>query len=81
MQILLKNTHPYQLLQRERLHGGLSHAYLLLCNDEEILRESLRFFARAFFPQENRILGLIEKEAFCDCQFFPKESKRKVRFH
>ncbi|MBQ9118122.1 MAG: hypothetical protein IJY11_02855 [Clostridia bacterium] len=76
MQILLENTHPYQLLQRERQNGGLSHAYLLLCSDEEILRESLRFFAGAFFPQENRILSLIEKESFCDCQFFPKEGKK-----
>ncbi len=76
MQILLKNTRPYGLLQREYARGGLSHAYLLLLADEEILRESLRFFARVFFQTDERALTLIEKEGFCDCLFFPKEGKK-----
>ena len=75
MQFLLKSTHPYTLLDRERQHGGLSHAYLLLCADEGILRESLRFFAQTFF-EEDRVKKLVEKENFYDCPFFPKEGKK-----
>ena len=75
MKFLLENTHPYTLLDRERRNGGLSHAYLLLCADEGILRESLRFFAQTFFTEE-RVKSLIEKESFYDCPFFPKEGKK-----
>ncbi|MBQ8427850.1 MAG: hypothetical protein IJX18_01195 [Clostridia bacterium] len=76
MKVLLQNSHPYQLLERERRHGGLSHAYLLLSADEDILRESLLFFAGVFFKDNDRACALIEKESFCDCLVFPKAGKK-----
>ena len=76
MQVLLENTRAYKLLEKERLHGGLSHAYLLLTPDEDVLRENLRFFARVFFEGNARAQALIEKESFCDCLFFPKRDKK-----
>jgi len=76
MQVLLKNTRPYALLEKDSQHGSFSHAYLLLSPDEETLRDYLRFYARAFFFGNTRALSLIEKEGFCDCLFFPKEGKK-----
>lgn len=76
MKVLLENSRPYQLLERERQNGGLSHAYLLLSADENILRQSLLFFAGVFFKGDERAQSLIEKESFCDCLVFPKNSKK-----
>ena len=76
MQTLLTRTHPYHIFSRERQHGGLSHAYLLLCADASVLKESLRLFATEFFEDNNRAKSLIEKGSFCDCLFFPKDGKK-----
>lgn len=77
MQLSLKNTHAYRLLERERRNGGLSHAYLVLCADGGILRDALIFFARCFFTDcDERTLSLLEKESFSDCLIFPKPGKK-----
>ena len=76
MQSLLASTHPYQIFQRERAKGELSHAYLLLCADDELLKEGLKTFAACFFEGNSRAKSLIEKQSFCDCLFFPKDGKK-----
>ena len=76
MQTILRRTHPYQIFQRERQNGGLSHAYLLLCADADSLHEGLRLFASEFFEGNDRAKSLIEKGGFCDCLFFPKDGKK-----
>lgn len=84
MQTLLKNTDAYKLLRIERDENRLSHAYLILMDDSRSLRETLTFFAKAFFSCETvnddfskrRRAELIEKESFCDCLFYPKKEKK-----
>lgn len=84
MQTLLKNTEAYRLLTIERDEKRLSHAYLILMDDDRSLRETLVEFAKIFFACEKqsddfsltRTAELISKESFFDCLFYPKKDKK-----
>ncbi len=85
MQTLLTGTRGYQLLKKEKEGEGLSHAYLLVWEDESSLREGIKTFAKLFFDCENpataqqtRVAELIDTESFCDCVFFPEKGKKLV---
>ncbi len=85
MQTLLTGTRGYQLLKKEKEGEGLSHAYLLVWEDESSLREGIKTFAKLFFDCENpltaqkaRIAELIDAESLCDCVFFPERGKKLV---
>ncbi len=76
-------TRGYQLLKKEKEREGLSHAYLLVWEDEGSLREGIKTFAKLFFDCENpqtaekiRLAELIDTESFCDCVFFPEKGKK-----
>ncbi len=83
MQTLLTGTRGYQLLKKEKEGEGLSHAYLLVWEDENSLREGIKTFAKLFFDcdrpvtaQKTRLAELIDEESFCDCVFFPERGKK-----
>ena len=75
---LLKNTSAFQLVQRDKRQGRLSHAYLLFCPDGEFLGEYLKIFAKEIMcesaPQCDvcRTCNLIDAKAHPDVLFFPK---------
>lgn len=83
MQTLLKQTRAYGLVKTEEARGGLSHAYLLLFDDERNLRNALKTFVKPFFgcaeeknAEEKRRSNLIDNETFADCLFFPEDGKK-----
>ena len=83
MDILLKNTRAYTLLEREADSRALAHAYLLLMDDPKNLRLAGRLFAKVFFGchksvlsvKNQRISELIDTEGYADCLFYPEDGK------
>ena len=82
MEMLLKSTRAYRLLEKECAEGNFSHAYLLTFDDRKNLRFALKTFAKLFFLKEEnqkekqRREKLIDEESFIDCLCFPQEGKR-----
>ncbi len=81
MESLLMSTRAYALVKTEKEKDALSHAYLLVYDDERNLRSALKTFAKLLFSssdeRENaRKEKLIEEENFSDCLFFPAEGKK-----
>ena len=72
MEKLLQSTFAYSLLEREKKHGRLANAYLLLFADEKNLRGALRIFAPLFFSRPD---SRIPREIHPDCIFLPQEGK------
>lgn len=94
MQTLLKSTQAYKLLHTETRAERSSHAYLLVMEDGENLREACKVFAKVFFgcdmeesggyqsfslfSDKERISKLIDAESFSDCLFYPEDGKKPV---
>lgn len=85
MQTLIKGTQAYKLLQADRDKGCFSHAYLVLFDDPQNLRNALKTFAKLLFscdepyaPAETRLSELIDAESFSDCPFYPDADKKFV---
>ncbi len=81
MESLLRSTRAYKLVQTEKEKDALSHAYLLVYEDERNLRRALKTFAKLLFRSESELENarrekLIEEESFSDCLFFPAEGKK-----
>ncbi len=81
MERLWKSTRAYALVKSEKEKDVLSHAYLLLLDDERNLRSMLKTFAKLLFEplseeQASRRDTLIEKEVFADCLFYPQPGKK-----
>lgn len=81
METLWRSTQAYRLLQKESEKEALSHAYLLICDDERNLRSALKTFAKLLFERKDereiqRREKLIDEESFSDCLFFPAEGKK-----
>ena len=81
MERLWQSTRAYALVKGEKEKDALSHAYLLLCEDERNLRALLKTFAKLLFEpaseeQTLRRNKLIDSESFSDCLFFPENGKK-----
>lgn len=78
---LLKNTNAYRIFQREINGGTLSHAYLLVCDDESMLSNYLNVFAMALMCKEEEPCGkcrdckLILQGSHTDVMTYPKGKK------
>ncbi len=71
---LIKSTNAYKIIESEKRSGLLSHAYLLLCDDGEYLREYLKIFAKLIMSDgDPRTEKLIDKECYADCTVYPKD--------
>lgn len=78
---LLKNTNAYKIFQKEIKGGTLSHAYLLVCDDESMLGSYLSVFAAALTCKEDEPCGtcrdckLILSGSHTDVMVYPKGKK------
>ena len=83
---LFKSTVAYKILSGDKKKGFLSHAYLLLCDDDKALLTYLKVMAKTIACQslENgycdkcRYCRLIEKNAHFDVTFYPKGDAKKI---
>ncbi len=78
---LLKNTNAYKIFQKEIKGETLSHAYLLVCDDESMLSNYLNVFATALMCKEDepcrvcRDCKLILQGSHTDVMTYPKGKK------
>ena len=76
---VIKSTNAYKILKKDKEHNSLSHAYLLVSNDETYLKDYLKIFAKLICCKEEefcdscRTCNLIEKENHTDVAFLPKD--------
>ncbi len=78
---LLQNTNAYKIIKADKLKGTLSHAILLVCQDEIMLETYLKFFAKTLMCNNGepclncRACNLIDKKAYSDAIFYPTNKK------
>ena len=81
---LLANTNAYKVFKSDIDNSTLSHAYLLVCEDGDMLEEYLKAFAKTLFCADNtycndcRTCRLIDKKSLFDVKFYPSANKLKV---
>lgn len=77
---LVKDTTAYKIISTEKKNGALSHAYLMVCADKYALKTYLKELAKVIEFQgddgDGRIAGLIDKNAYVDCTFYPLTGER-----
>lgn len=77
---LVKDTTAYKIISTEKKNGALSHAYLVVCADKYALKTYLKELAKVIELQgddgDGRIAGLIDKNAYVDCTFYPLTGER-----
>lgn len=77
---LVKDTTAYKIISTEKKNGALSHAYLVVCADKYALKTYLKELAKVIEFQgddgDGRIAGLIDKNAYADCTFYPLAGER-----
>ena len=78
---LIKKTNAFKIISGDKKANRLSHAYLILTSDKEMLSEYLKFFAKVIACDdyepclECRVCDLIDKEAHPDVLFYPKQKE------
>lgn len=83
---LFKKTVAYRVLSCDKKSDCLSHAYMLVCQDANALREYLRIIAKilvcaddnADFCGECRTCRLIDKDIYSDVRFYPEGAGGKI---
>lgn len=79
---LITNTNAYKIVRGDKTRGELSHAYLIVCPDSAMLKSYLKIFASLILCENGNGCGecrqcrLIDKEAYADCDFYPKEGEK-----
>lgn len=78
--ILLQNTNAYRIIFGDKKAGTLSHAYLFVHPDKEMLSAYLKEFAYLILDSEDkqkndRTYRLIQNETHSDVLFFPKDKE------
>lgn len=78
---LLKKTNAYKIFLSDKQRSCLSHAYLIVCNDEDYLENYLIAFAKTLMCKELeacnecRSCKLISLKNFTDAVFYPSGKK------
>ena len=78
---LIKQTNGYRAVEGDKKRETLSHAYLILTADKDCLDEYMKIFARLLLCREEepcgrcRICNLINKNAYSDVYFYPKNGE------
>ena len=81
---LLKNTSAYKIFKCDKENQTLSHAYLIVCEDEGMLDNYLSVFAKALLcseiePCNNcRVCNLIDSKTHSDVVFYPTSANKIV---
>lgn len=79
---VIKNTNAYKIIYGEKKRGELSHAYLIVCSDGVMLKTYMKLFASLIMCENDGACGgcrpcrLIDKEAYADCDFYPKDGDK-----
>ena len=74
MRQLLEQTNAYKILKGQT---ELSHAYLVFFADSDSLEKMMPVFSELFFRSaDDRVKTLLQKKAFCDCLYYPKDNKK-----
>ena len=75
---LIKKTNAYKIISGDKKANRLSHAYLIMTPDKQMLSEYLKYFAKIIACQENepcldcRVCSLIDNNSHPDVIFYPK---------
>ena len=78
----IRNTNAYKIIYGEKKRGELSHAYLIVCPDGVMLKTYMKLFASLIMCDNDGACGecrpcrLIDKEAYADCDFYPKDGDK-----
>lgn len=78
---LLKNTNAYKMFSGDKARGTLSHANLIVCEDEANLEAYLKIFAKTLMCNESepclecRACRLIDSKTHTDVVFYPQGKK------
>lgn len=78
---LVKNTNAYKIFLGDKNKGTLSHAYLIVCEDENYLENYLKVFAKTLICESEtpcntcRACKLIENKLHTDVLFYPLGKK------
>ena len=78
---LLKNTNAYKIFLGDKKNATLSHAYLIVCEDENYLENYLKAFAKTLTCEEEvpcnncRTCKLIDGKIHTDVIFYPQGKK------
>lgn len=81
----ISETTAYKVFTSDIKKGTLSHAYLIVCEDELMLEEYLKSFVKTLLCEKTpycddcRICRLIDKKTFVDVKFYPTETKINVK--
>lgn len=79
---VIRNTNAYKIIYGEKKRGELSHAYLIVCPDGVMLKTYMKLFASLIMCENDGACGecrpcrLIDKEAYADCDFYPKDGEK-----
>lgn len=79
---VIRNTNAYKIIYGEKKRGELSHAYLIVCPDGVMLKTYMKLFASLIMCENDGACGecrpcrLIDKEAYVDCDFYPKDGDK-----
>lgn len=79
---VIRNTNAYKIIYGEKKRGELSHAYLIVCPDGVMLKTYMKLFASLIMCGNDGACGecrpcrLIDKEAYADCDFYPKDGDK-----
>lgn len=79
---VIRNTNAYKIIYGEKKRGELSHAYLIVCPDGVMLKTYIKLFASLIMCENDGACGecrpcrLIDKEAYADCDFYPKDGDK-----
>lgn len=79
---VIRNTNAYKIIYGEKRRGELSHAYLIVCPDGVMLKMYMKLFASLIMCENDGACGecrpcrLIDKEAYADCDFYPKDGDK-----
>lgn len=79
---VIRNTNAYKIIYGEKKRGELSHAYLIVCPDGVMLKTYMKLFASLIMCENDGACGecrpcrLIDKEAYADCDFYPKDGDK-----
>lgn len=79
---VIRNTNAYKIIYGEKKRGELSHAYLIVCPDGVMLKTYMKLFASLIMCENDGACGecrpcrLIDKDAYADCDFYPKDGDK-----
>lgn len=81
---LISKTNAYKIFNGDIKNGTLSHAYLIVCEDGEMLEDYVKIFVKTLmcssheFCDDCRTCRLIDKKAYVDVKFYPTDGKIKT---